>query len=81
VTWSILGRAVTSTAWERLANCLLTAAPFEGDDVGSVLQKGAAGRILTPSVLDPSIDRALEAVCLRRWRSRRRTGTRRQGAL
>src|SRR5262249_51946843 len=45
--------------------CLLAGRPpFEGD-VGDVLRKVQAGNIPPPRTLDPSIDRALEAVCLR----------------
>ena len=46
--------------------CLLTGKPpFEGDDVGAVLRAGAGGRLPAAAALDPSIDRALEAVCLK----------------
>jgi len=44
--------------------CLLTGKPpFEGDDVGAVLGAVKKGDFLPPRQLDPSIDRALEAVC------------------
>ncbi len=45
--------------------CLLTGkAPFEGD-VGEVLRKVQKGDFSRPRQLDPSIDPALEAVCLK----------------
>jgi serine/threonine-protein kinase len=45
--------------------CLLTGkAPFEGD-VGEVLRKVQRGDFPPPRLLDPSIDRALQAVCLK----------------
>ncbi len=45
--------------------CLLTGkAPFEGD-VGEVLRKVARGDFPPPRQVDPSIDPALEAVCLK----------------
>jgi serine/threonine-protein kinase len=46
--------------------CLLTGrAPFEGDDVGEVLGRVEAGDFPPPRRLDPGIDPALEAVCLK----------------
>jgi eukaryotic-like serine/threonine-protein kinase len=46
--------------------CLLTGkAPFQGRDVDDVIEKVKQGDFLRPRQLDPSIDRALEAVCLR----------------
>jgi serine/threonine-protein kinase len=39
--------------------------PFEGDDVGTVLRRVEAGEFPPPRSLDPTIDRALEAVCLK----------------
>ena len=46
--------------------CLLTGkAPFEGDDVGAVLRAVQKGDFPPPRRLDPRIDRALEAVCLK----------------
>ena len=46
--------------------CLLTGRPpFEGDDVGEVLRKVQRGDFPAPRQLDPSIDQALEAVCLK----------------
>ena len=46
--------------------CLLTGRPpFEGDDVGDVLRAVQAGEFRPPRQIDPSIDRALEAVCLK----------------
>jgi serine/threonine protein kinase len=44
--------------------CLLTGRPsFEGDDIGEVLRKVQRGEFLPPRHLDPSLDKALEAVC------------------
>ena len=46
--------------------CLLTGrAPFEGTDLGVVLHSVRNGEFPRPRVHDPSIDRALEAVCLK----------------
>ena len=46
--------------------CLLTGKPpFEGDDIGEVLRKVQRGEFAPPRQLDPSIDKALEAVCLK----------------
>jgi serine/threonine-protein kinase len=46
--------------------CLLTGrAPVEGDDVGLVLRAVQTGDFPPPRRLDPSIDPALEAVCLK----------------
>jgi serine/threonine-protein kinase len=46
--------------------CLLTGrAPVEGDDVGALLRAVQRGEFLPPRRLTPSIDRALEAVCLK----------------
>jgi serine/threonine-protein kinase len=46
--------------------CLLTGRPpFVGDDVGEVLRRVQAGDFRAPRQLDPSIDPALEAICLR----------------
>ena len=46
--------------------CLLTGKPpFEGDDVGEILRKVQRGEFARPRQLDPSIDPALEAVCLK----------------
>jgi serine/threonine-protein kinase len=39
--------------------------PMEGDDVGELLRKAQQGDFPRPRELDPSIDKALEAVCLR----------------
>jgi hypothetical protein len=39
--------------------------PFDGHDLGAVLRRVQAGEFPTPRAVDPSIDRALEAVCLR----------------
>ena len=46
--------------------CLLTGKPpFEGDDLGAVLRAVQKGDFPPPRPVDPSIDRALEAVCLK----------------
>jgi serine/threonine-protein kinase len=46
--------------------CLLTGRqPFESDDLGEVLRKVQRGDFVPPRQLDPAIDRALEAVCLK----------------
>jgi len=47
-------------------HCLLTGKPpFEGDDMGAILRAVQAGEFPRPSQRDLSIDRALEAVCLK----------------
>src|SRR4029077_4338809 len=46
--------------------CLLTGKPpFEGNDVGDVLRAVQTAEFSIPRPLDPTIDRALEAVCLK----------------
>jgi serine/threonine-protein kinase len=46
--------------------CLLTGKPpHEGDDVGELLRRVQRGDFPKPRQLDPSIDRPLEAVCLK----------------
>ena len=46
--------------------CLLTGRPpVEGDDIGSVLRAVQRGEFAAPRQVEPSIDRALEAVCLK----------------
>ncbi len=46
--------------------CLLTGRPpFEGKDPGAVLRSVREGKFPAPRAVDPSIDRALEAVCLK----------------
>ena len=46
--------------------CLLTGKPpVEGDDLGAVLGAVQKGEFPQPRKLDPSIDKALEAVCLK----------------
>jgi eukaryotic-like serine/threonine-protein kinase len=37
--------------------------PYEGDDVGEILRKVQRGEFAPPRRLDPSIDKALEAIC------------------
>jgi serine/threonine-protein kinase len=51
--------------------CLLTGRPtFEGDDLGELLRKVQQGDFPPPRQLDPSLDRALEAVCLKAMATR-----------
>ena len=46
--------------------CLLTGKPpFEGEDVGAILRTVQEGRLPRPSQVDPLLDKALEAVCLK----------------
>ena len=46
--------------------CLLTGRPpFQGDDAGAILGAVQKGDFLPPRAVDPPIDRALEAVCLK----------------
>jgi serine/threonine-protein kinase len=46
--------------------CLLTGRPpFEAEDIGSVLHAVEQGQFPRPSRLDPALDKALEAVCLK----------------
>ena len=45
--------------------CLLTGKPPLEGDIGDVLRKAQAGDVQPPRALDPSIDRALEAVCVK----------------
>jgi tetratricopeptide (TPR) repeat protein/tRNA A-37 threonylcarbamoyl transferase component Bud32 len=46
--------------------CLLTGRPpFEADDIGEVLRAVQRGDFPRPRHLDPSIDKALEAICLK----------------
>jgi serine/threonine-protein kinase len=46
--------------------CLLTGRPpFEGEDVGAVLGAVQEGDFARPTRLDPSLDPALEAICLK----------------
>ena len=46
--------------------CLLTGRPpFEGPDLGAVLRAVERGKFPPPRQVDPTIDRALEAVCLK----------------
>ncbi len=46
--------------------CLLTGKPpFEGDDIGEILRRVRAGSFRAPREVDPALDRALEAVCLK----------------
>jgi eukaryotic-like serine/threonine-protein kinase len=44
--------------------CLLTGKPpVDGDDIGAILRSVQRGEFRAPRQLDPSIDRALEAIC------------------
>ena len=44
--------------------CLLTGKPpFDGDDIGAILRSAQAGEFPALRQLDPTIDRALEAIC------------------
>jgi tetratricopeptide (TPR) repeat protein len=46
--------------------CLLTGnPPYEGDDIGEILRKVRIGDFVGPRGVNPSLDRALEAVCLK----------------
>jgi hypothetical protein len=46
--------------------CLLTGRPpFEGDDIGAIQRGVQRGDFRPPRTIDPAIDRALEAVCLK----------------
>ena len=46
--------------------CLLTGKPpFEGDDIGVILHAVQEGRFRRPSQLDHSLDKALDAICLK----------------
>jgi serine/threonine protein kinase len=46
--------------------CLLTGKPpFEGEDIGEILRAVQDGHLQRPSQHDPSLDKALEAVCLK----------------
>ena len=53
-----------STAWAPHFFSLLTGKPpFDGDDIGAILRSVQKGAFPAPRQLDPSIDRALEAIC------------------
>jgi serine/threonine protein kinase/tetratricopeptide (TPR) repeat protein len=51
--------------------CLLTGRPpFEGGDIGEVLRKVQRNEFAPPRRLDPTLDRALEAICLKAMATR-----------
>ncbi len=51
--------------------CLLTGKPpFDVDDVGAILRAVQEGRFQRPSQHDPSLDKSLEAVCLKAMSTR-----------
>jgi serine/threonine-protein kinase len=51
--------------------CLLTGRPpLEGDDIGELLRRAQRGEFPPPRRLDPAIDKALEAVCLKAMATR-----------
>jgi serine/threonine-protein kinase len=51
--------------------CLLTGRPpLEGDDVGEILRRVQRAEFTPPRRIEPSIDRALEAVCLKAMAAR-----------
>jgi serine/threonine-protein kinase len=46
--------------------CLLTGRPpFEGDDIGAILRAVQHGEVRSPRIIDPTLDRPLEAICLK----------------
>ena len=59
-------RGPTSTAWApRCTACLTGKPPFEGEDIGAILRAVQEGDFPPPRQLDPALDKALEAVCLK----------------
>ncbi len=51
--------------------CLLTGRPpYEGDDLGEVLRRVQKGEFVPPRQVDPRLDAALEAVCLKAMANR-----------
>ena len=51
--------------------CLLTGKPpFDADDLGAILRAVQEGRFQRPSQHDPSLDKSLEAVCLKAMSTR-----------
>ena len=53
------------TAWAHTLYCLLTGRPPFTGEPGEVLRAVQRGGFRPPRAIDPSIDRALEAVCLK----------------
>jgi serine/threonine-protein kinase len=53
-------------SWGATLYCLLTGKPpFEGEEVGAILNAVQEGHFPRPSRHDPALDKALEAVCLK----------------
>jgi serine/threonine protein kinase len=51
--------------------CVLTGRPpFEAEDVGAILRAVEEGRFRPPSHLEPSLDKALEAICMKAMATR-----------
>ncbi len=51
--------------------CLLTGEPpFVGDDIGEILRAVQVNRFRRPSLVEPTLDKALEAICLKAMATR-----------